>query len=172
MSDVNFVFIPEIPLVLEGENGFLPALKRRLDARKHAVVVVGEGAGQELLKSSGEKDASGNEKLQDIGLFLRDRIAAYLKSQGMNFTIKYIDPSYMIRSVPPNPHDSIYCMQLGHDAVHVAMTGKTGLVVGRWHGINVHVPIECTARGRKQVNPDKSLWRSVMESTGQMKWYK
>jgi 6-phosphofructokinase 1 len=172
MSDVNFVFIPEIPIALDGESGLLAALKRRLEARKHAVIVVGEGAGQDLLKSTAEKDASGNDKLQDIGLFLRDRIMEYLKKEKMSATVKYIDPSYMIRSVPPNPHDSIYCMQLGHDAVHVAMTGKTSLVVGRWHGINVHVPIKCATLGRKQVNPNKSLWRSVMESTGQMQWFR
>lgn len=171
MSDVNFVFIPEIPIVLEGESGFLPALKRRLESRRHAVVVVGEGAGQELLKSNAEKDASGNDKLEDIGLFLRDRISAYLKNEKINATVKYIDPSYMIRSVPPNPHDSFYCMQLGHDAVHAAMTGKTSMIVGRWHGINVHVPMKAATQGRKQVNPNKALWRSVLESTGQMKWF-
>jgi 6-phosphofructokinase 1 len=172
MSDVNFVLIPEIPIVLEGESGFLPALKRRLESRKHAVIVVGEGAGQDLLKKGGGKDASGNDKLEDIGIFLRDRIIAYMNSENVKVIIKYIDPSYMIRSVPPNPHDSIYCMQLGHDAVHGAMTGKTGLVVGRWHGINVHIPMKCTTMGRKQVNPNKALWRSVMESTDQLKWFK
>ena len=171
MSDVNFVIIPEVTLALEGPNGFLEALQRRLELRRHAVVVVAEGAGQELLVSKGGKDASGNKKLEDIGIYLRDRIALHLKQANLRATVKYIDPSYMIRSIPPNSHDGVYCLQLGHDAVHAAMAGKTAMVVGRWHGLNVHVPMQVTTMGRKQVDPNRPLWRSVLESTGQAKWY-
>ena len=171
MSDVNFVLIPEVPFALEGPQGFLTALERRLELRQHAVIVVAEGGGQNLLKSNGAKDSSGNSKLEDIGTFLRDRIVAYLKKQNLRATVKYIDPSYMIRSIPPNSHDGIYCLQLGHDAVHAAMAGKTAMVVGRWHGLNVHIPMRVTTMGRKQVDPDRPLWRSVLESTGQAKWY-
>jgi 6-phosphofructokinase 1 len=171
MSDVNFVLIPEVPFALDGPQGFLAALKHRLELRQHAVIVVAEGGGQNMLKSSGAKDSSGNNKLEDIGIFLRDRIVAYLKKQKLRSTVKYIDPSYMIRSIPPNSHDGVYCLQLGHDAVHAAMAGKTAMVVGRWHGLNVHVPMRVTTMGRKQVDPDRPLWRSVLESTGQAKWY-
>ena len=171
MNDVNFVLIPEIPFALEGPNGFLAALKRRLELRRHAVIVVAEGSGQDLLKSKGRKDASGNEKLEDIGIYLRDRIIAHLKKENLRATVKYIDPSYIIRSIPPNSHDGVYCLQLGHDAVHAAMAGKTNMVVGRWHGLNVHVPMKVTTMGRKQVDPNRPLWRSVLESTGQAKWY-
>ena len=171
MSDVNFVLIPEVPFCLEGPGGFLPALKRRLERRRHAVVVVAEGAGQTLMNASGEIDASGNAQLQDIGVLLRDRIVDYLKKSGIRSTVKYIDPSYLIRSVPPNSHDSIYCLQLGHDAVHAAMAGKTAMIVGRWHGLNVHIPMSVTAKGRKQVDPGRPLWRSVLETTGQAQWF-
>lgn len=172
MSDVNFVLIPEVRFALDGTGGFLPALRKRLETRKHAVVVVAEGAGQDLLPKTDARDASGNAKLQDIGVFLRDQIAAYFKRESFDASVKYIDPSYMVRSVAPNSHDSIYCLQLGHDAVHAAMAGKTSMLVGRWHGLNVHVPMRALGKGRKLVDPERPLWRSVLESTGQNKWAK
>jgi len=171
MSDVNFVLIPEVPFSLDGDNGFLAALHRRLEARHHAVVVVAEGAGQELMDAASGTDASGNRKLQDVGVFLRDAIAAYLQQRAVSHTVKYIDPSYIIRSVPANAADGVYCLQLGHDAVHAAMAGKTNLVVGRWHGLNVHIPIRVATMRRKVIDPRRPLWRSVLESTGQNKWF-
>lgn len=172
MSDVNFVLIPEVPFTLEGENGFLPALRRRVQARHHAVVVVAEGAGQDLMETDNQTDASGNKKLHDIGVFLRDAISNYMKHEGLSHTVKYIDPSYIVRSVPANAADGVYCLQLGHDAVHAAMAGKTNMVVGRWHGLNVHIPIKVATMQRKLVDPTRPLWRSVLESTGQNKWYR
>mgnify|MGYP001606162362 CR=1 FL=1 len=172
MSDVNFVLIPEVPFTLEGEDGFLRSLKRRLETRKHAVVVIAEGAGQDLLPKTDARDASGNVKLQDVGVYLRDQMVAFFKREKFDGTVKYIDPSYIVRSVAPNSHDNIYCLQLGHDAVHAAMAGKTAMLVGRWHGLNVHIPIQSIAIGRKRVDPERPLWRSVLESTGQNKWAK
>jgi len=171
MSDVNFVLIPEVPFTLEGDNGFLNALRRRLEARHHAVVVVAEGAGQELMQAASGTDASGNKRLQDIGVFLRDEISDFMHDRGISHTVKYIDPSYIVRSVPANAADGVYCLQLGHDAVHAAMAGKTNLVVGRWHGLNVHIPIRVATMRRKIIDPRRPLWRSVLESTGQNKWY-
>lgn len=171
MSDVNFVLIPEVPFTLDGEHGFLRALHRRLEARHHAVVVVAEGAGQEFMDAVNATDASGNKKLQDVGVFLRDAISDYMKKENVSYSVKYIDPSYIIRSVPANAADGVYCLQLGHDAVHAAMAGKTNLVVGRWHGLNVHIPIRVATMRRKVVDPTRPLWRSVLESTGQMKWF-
>lgn len=167
MNDVNFVLIPEIPFKLEGEKGFLPCLKRRLEMRRHAVVVVAEGAGQEYLAGDDARDASGNLVLKDIGIFLRDKITDYLTSIGMEPTVKYIDPSYSIRSVPASPQDNIYCMRLAHNAVHAAMAGKTETVVGRWHGQFVHVPMALCTSGRKTVSLYDDLWLSVLEATGQ-----
>ncbi len=169
MSDVNFVLIPEVPFTLEGEDGFLAALRRRIETRHHAVVVVAEGA---LMKAVNETDASGNKRLQDIGIFLRDAISDYMKSNGISHSVKYIDPSYIIRSVPANAADGVYCLQLGHDAVHAAMAGKTNLVVGRWHGLNVHIPIKVVTMQRKVIDPKRPLWRSVLESTGQNRWFR
>jgi 6-phosphofructokinase 1 len=171
MSDVNFVLIPEVPFTLEGDNGFLPALRRRLVSRHHAVVVIAEGAGQELMEAASGTDASGNKKLQDVGVFLRDAISEYMKREEISHTVKYIDPSYIVRSVPANASDGVYCLQLGHDAVHAAMSGKTNMVVGRWHGLNVHIPIRVATMRRKLVDPKRPLWRSVLESTGQNAWF-
>lgn len=167
MSDVNFVLIPEVPFVLEGKDGFLEALQERLLRRKHAVIVVAEGAGQDLMATSNERDASGNLRLQDIGVFLRDQIASYFRSISMEVNIKYIDPSYQIRSVPASSSDSIYCMQLAHSAVHAGMAGKTALVIGNLHGKIVHVPMALAVSGRKRVDPHGDLWRSVILATGQ-----
>jgi 6-phosphofructokinase 1 len=168
MSDANFVLIPEVPFKLEGDNGLLCILRRRLEARGHAVVVVAEGAGQDLMESAGGgTDASGNKKLTDVGPWLRDRITSHFKSIGVELNLKYIDPSYAIRSVPANPHDSVYCVRLAHNAVHAAMSGRTELLVGRWHGRFVHVPMPLAIRQRNTVDPHGDLWMSVLEATGQ-----
>jgi 6-phosphofructokinase 1 len=131
ISDVNFVLIPEVQFQLKGENGLLAVLRRRLEKRGHAVVVVAEGAGQDLLDATrDETDASGNKKLTDVGPWLPDRITSHFKSIGVELNLKYIDPSYAIRSVPANPHDSVYCVRLAHNAVHAAMSGRTETVIG------------------------------------------
>jgi 6-phosphofructokinase 1 len=168
LNDADFVLIPEIPFRLEGERGLLPVLGRRLAERGHAVIVVAEGAGQELIEQCpASTDASGNARLQDIGLFLKQRISDYFALAGIELNLKYIDPSYAIRSVPANPYDSVYCIRLAHNAVHAAMSGRTEMVVGRWHGRFVHVPMQLAIRERNSVDPDGDLWMSVLESTGQ-----
>jgi 6-phosphofructokinase 1 len=169
-TDVNFVLIPEVRLALDGEGGFLRALERRLHERAHAVVVVAEGAGQDLCEEpapGAETDASGNVRLKDIGHVLRDRINRYFQQRRTEITLKYIDPSYQIRSVPASPSDSVFCWNLARNAVHAAMAGNTELLIGRWHGRFVHVPLPLATRFRKQVDVSEDLWMSVIESTGQ-----
>lgn len=166
-GEVNYVLIPEIPISLEGDKGFLEALRQRVVNRGHAVVVVAEGAGQEHLAASDLTDASGNKRLADIGPFLRDRITEYFRACKTELTLKYIDPSYMIRSVAASPQDRIYCMRLGQAAVHAGMAGKTGLIVGRWHSSYVHVPVKVVTSARREVDPSGDLWLSVLETTGQ-----
>jgi 6-phosphofructokinase 1 len=166
-SNVDFVLIPEVPFELEGERGLLEVLRYRLAKRRHAVVVVAEGAGQNLMQQSHDTDASGNKKLGDIGVFLRDRINSFFKERRTEVNLKLIDPSYIIRSVPANPQDNVYCSRLAQHAVHAAMAGKTSLLVGRWHGSFVHLPIDLATRGRRKVDPHSELWHSVLESTGQ-----
>ena len=165
-SEVNFCLVPEVPFGLQA---FLNALRERLDRRGHAVVVVAEGAGQDLIQPTNGRDASGNTALEDIGLFLRDKIKRYLHEVGMEASLKYIDPSYMIRSMPANPHDSVFCLLLGHNAVHAGMAGRTDMVVGYWNGEYTHVPIPLATSKRKRIDPDGRLWSSVMASTGQPK---
>ena len=164
ISDVNFCLVPEVPFSLEA---FLEALRLRLEKRGHAVIVVGEGAGQDLLKATGERDASGNVRLGDIGTFLRDKINDYFKKIGMEANLKYIDPSYTIRSMPANPHDSVFCLLLGHNAVHAGMTGRTDMLVSNWRREFTHVPIPLAVSEPKQIDPEGRLWSNVLESTGQ-----
>lgn len=167
-QDVNFCLIPESPFDLQGKGGLLPALKRRLEARHHAVIVVAEGAGQELIPGeTGQRDASGNVKLQDIGPFLRDEIAAFFKREGMEITLRYFDPSYVIRSRPANTEDAVLCDRFARHAVHAAMAGKTGLVIGLVHGQFVHVPVELLAGAQKRVDLNGELWHAVLAATGQ-----
>jgi 6-phosphofructokinase 1 len=167
-QDVNFVLIPEIDFDIEGPNGLLASLEERLKQRQHAVIVVAEGAGQKYIKSDkDEVDASGNIKLKDIGLFLKDTITAWFKSKNIEISLKYIDPSYIIRSLPANANDHVFCSFLGRDAVHAAMAGKTKLIVGNWSNHFVHIPMSASAEKRKQVNPNGKLWQSVLEATGQ-----
>jgi 6-phosphofructokinase 1 len=167
-QDVNFCLVPEVPFRLEGERGFLAALKRRVLRRAHAVVVVAEGAGQDLLGNlEPERDASGNVKLRDIGLYLRERIEAYFKAEGVPCVMRYFDPSYSIRSVKADAEDSILCDFYARNAVHAAMAGKTGLVIGLIHDQYVHVPIELLATTQKQLDPAGLQWRAVLAATGQ-----
>lgn len=166
-GEVNCVLIPEIPFALEGDKGFLEYIRRRIRDRGHAVVIVAEGAGQEHLEDSGVTDASGNKKLQDIGVYLKDRICDYFKQCQTELNLKYIDPSYIIRSVPASPQDRIYCMRLAQNAVHAGMAGKTGVVVARWHSVYIHLPVGVATSARRHVDPGKDVWLSVLESTGQ-----
>lgn len=165
-QDVNFVLIPEVPFDLEGPNGLYEHLRKRLESRNHAVVVVAEGAGQKFVKQGG-KDASGNVKLGDIGLFIRDDFKRYFDSMTFPTTIRYIDPSYMIRSASTIPSDSIYCNQLAQNAVHAGMAGKTGLLVGIWNNQFIHVPINVAISARKVIDTESMFWLNVIESTGQ-----
>ncbi|MBW0000789.1 MAG: ATP-dependent 6-phosphofructokinase [Verrucomicrobia bacterium] len=170
---VNFCLIPEVPFHLDGECGLLGLLRHRLIKRNHALIVVAEGAGQDLIKQDTETartDASGNRRLGDVGLFLRDRITEYLTSLRMEVNLKYIDPSYTIRSVPASPQDNVYCSRLAQNAVHAAMSGRTNMLIGRWHGSFVHIPLQMITQGRRRVDPHGDLWQSVLAKTGQPAW--
>jgi 6-phosphofructokinase 1 len=163
-NDVNYCLIPEVPFTLEG---FLKILEERLDRKGHAVIVAGEGAGQDMMQRTQERDASGNVRFGDIGLFLRDHINAHFKGLKKELNLKYIDPSYTIRSVRANAHDSAFCLLLGQNAVHAGMAGRTNIVVGDWGGDFTHVPIPMGVSRRKKIDPDGWLWSTVMASTGQ-----
>jgi 6-phosphofructokinase 1 len=170
-TDVDAVLIPEVPIELDGDHGLFAYIERRLEKHSHALIVVAEGAGQEIFDTGvpSGTDASGNVKLNDIGVVLRDRIIDHFKSKNTELTLKYIDPSYHIRSVPACPSDSLYCWNLARNAVHAAMAGNTEMLIGRWHGRFVHVPMPLATRFRKQVDVHGDLWMSVIESTGQPK---
>jgi 6-phosphofructokinase 1 len=165
--DVDFVLVPEVPFWLAGDGGFLACLRQRVRQRGHAVIVVAEGAGQDLCASDGARDASGNARLADIGQLLRERITADFAAAGAELSLRYVDPGYAIRSVPANGYDAVYCLRLAQAAVHAAMAGRTAMVVGRWHGRFVHLPIALATGSRNQVDPDGDLWMSVLEATGQ-----
>lgn len=167
-QEANFVLIPEVDFDLEGPKGFLSAIEKRLELRGHAVIVVAEGAGQKFfVNHTVDRDVSGNIKLKDIGIFLKDKIASYFMSKNMDVSLKYIDPSYTIRSLPANASDAVFCSFLGRDAVHAGMAGKTELLIGRWNNYFVHLPMSASAGKRKQINPKEKLWLSVLGATGQ-----
>ncbi|MGH9787610.1 MAG: ATP-dependent 6-phosphofructokinase, partial [Candidatus Acidiferrales bacterium] len=156
----------ESPFTLEG---FLRLLKARLERRGHAVIVVAEGAGQHLMKGTAERDASGNPRYADVGLFLRDKIKEHFKQIGMEINLKYIDPSYAIRSLPANARDAAFCLLLGHSAVHAGMAGRTDMVVGYWKNEFTHVPIPLAVSARKHVDINGFWWNSVLAAIGQPK---
>ena len=168
IKEVNFVLVPEVTFTLEGEGGLLPALEARLAHRKHAVIVLAEGAGQHLLTETNEADASGNIVLADISDYLRREIKRYFAERKISIGIKYIDPSYIIRSVPANANDRVYCGLLGQQAVHAAMAGKTNMVVAKFMGRYVHLPLSLVTLKRQKLNITSDYWRAVLESTGQI----
>jgi 6-phosphofructokinase 1 len=168
LRDVNYVLIPEADFDLDGECGLLAILECRLKQRRHALIVVAEGAGERYFTDENrERDPSGNLKPGNIGHFLQDEIKNYFKQRNLVVNLKYIDPSYLIRSRPANYNDRIYCGFLGQNAVHAGMAGKTAMLVSRWHSHYVHIPISAAVGRRKDVELDSPLWRSVIESTGQ-----
>ncbi len=169
MNDVNFLLVPEMPFDLYGDNGFLSHLEKRLNRRHHAVICVAEGAGQNFLHDDSYSmyDASGNIVLEDIGLYLKDKINKHFKSINAKTNLKYIDPSYMIRSTPANSNDSIFCAMLGQFAVHAGMAGKTDMIIGIWNNVYTHVPIELVISERKQIDLNSRFWYNVLAATGQ-----
>jgi 6-phosphofructokinase 1 len=168
-SDVNFCFVPEVPFVLEGEDGFLHSLEKRLDRKHHAVIVVAEGVGHHLTQKNGvqKTDASGNILHEDIGLLLKEAIKKYFQEKNIPISLKYIDPSYMIRSLPADSNDSAFCLMLGQNAVHAGMSGRTNMIVGYINQYFVHVPISLAVSKRKKIDPNGHLWQTVLETTGQ-----
>ncbi|MDH3253533.1 MAG: ATP-dependent 6-phosphofructokinase [Acidobacteriota bacterium] len=168
-GDVNFVLVPEVAFDIDGEGALLDQLEERIVSRRHAVVVVAEGAGQEHLARDRQEhlDLSGNVRLKDIGSFLRDRIRNHFADRNLAVDLKYIDPSYTIRSRPANTLDSSFCLILGQHAVHAGMTGCTDMMVGFWNNAFTHVPLPLVARARKQLNPHGEIWQRVLDATGQ-----
>ncbi|MEE8385729.1 MAG: ATP-dependent 6-phosphofructokinase [Dehalococcoidia bacterium] len=167
MNDANFVLIPEVTFDLEGPSGLLEALRLRLERRHHAVILAAEGAGQGFFDNEQHLDPSGNVRLNDIGVLLKQRIGQHFAEIGMEVNLKYIDPSYIIRSTPANASDSIYCTLLAFNAVHAAMAGRTGMVVGKWNNMFTHVPIKAVVSERNTIPPQGVLWQNVLEVTGQ-----
>ncbi|KKL74064.1 hypothetical protein LCGC14_2068630 [marine sediment metagenome] len=106
-------------------------------------------------------------KHKDIGLLLKNAILAHFRAKNIEATVKYIDPSYLIRSLPANANDHVFCSFLGRDAVHAGMAGKTELIIGNWNNAFVHIPLSASVGKRKQVDPQGKLWLSVLQATGQ-----
>lgn len=167
-QEVNFVLIPEVPFALAGEDGFLPALTARMAERAHAVIVVAEGAGQDLFSGPPPgRDASGNARLHDVGTLLKQRIGEHFRELGQPVEVKYFDPSYILRSAPANCADAILCDSLARHAAHAALSGRTDLMIGLRHDHFVHVPIELAVASERSVDPEGDLWSEVLAATGQ-----
>jgi 6-phosphofructokinase 1 len=170
-QEVDFVLVPEVPFPLDGEHGFLSALERRVRERGHAVVVVAEGAGQHLFaETEQQRDASHNVLQQEIGGLLREKIDRYFVTRSFPIALKYLDPSYYIRSVPASAYDRVLCDQMARHAVHAAMAGKTGMLIGSEHNNYIHVPIPAVVSKTKRMEIPGDLWRAVLETAGQPRW--
>lgn len=164
----NYCLIPELPFTIEGKGGLLDSLTERFTFTDHAVIVVAEGAGQQYFDANkAEKDPSGNVKLGDIGLFLKNEIGKHFSKLKIPHALKYVDPSYIIRAAPANPADALFCARLAQNAVHAAMAGKTAVMVGYWHGRMTFVPMKAMGNRRQSIKPEGDLWFNVLETTGQ-----
>jgi 6-phosphofructokinase 1 len=171
-QESNFVLVPEVPFPLDGEGGFLDALEQRILARGHALVVVAEGAGQHLFAPTEVRlDASGNRRFDDIGIFLKERIVAHFQERNVELNLKYIDPSYAIRSVPANAWDRVLTDRMARGAVHAAMAGKTDTMMGYWNQEIVHVPISTAISKKRRLRLESDIWNAVLATTGQPNWH-
>ncbi|XP_010536840.1 PREDICTED: ATP-dependent 6-phosphofructokinase 3 [Tarenaya hassleriana] len=166
--DVDCCLIPESPFYLEGEGGLFEFVERRLKENGHMVIVIAEGAGQELmLESTTLKDASGNKLLKDVGLWLFQSIKDHFSAKKATINLKYIDPTYMIRAVPSNASDNVYCTLLAQSAVHGAMAGYTGFTSGLVNGRQTYIPFyRITEKQNKVVITDR-MWARLLSSTNQ-----
>ena len=165
-SDVNFCLVPEVSFALDGKGGFLEMLEERLDRKKHAVIVVAEGAGQYLFDDEAKlMDNSGNILHKDIGLYLKAKIKEYFSKKEKPVSIKYIDPSYTIRSCAANAHDSAFCLLLGQNSVHAAMSGKTDMFVGFWNHSFTNVPMKQTFKKRKKLSVNDEVLKTIIKTT-------
>lgn len=169
-GEANFCIIPETPIALEGSDGFLMKLEKRLAAREHAVVVIAEGAGQDWFPPHEQVDASGNRRLNDSGALLKTRINNHFAARNLPVSVKYFDPSYYIRSLPATAVDSLLCERFARAAAHAAMAGKTDMLVALWHNHLIHVPLAMSTGRKKQLSTESELWNSVQALTGQEKW--
>jgi 6-phosphofructokinase 1 len=167
---VDVCLVPEVQFALEGPTGLLRYVESRVAQQGHCVIVVAEGAGQELLESVGEMDLSGNKKLADIGPFIKEEIAAHMNSKGTPASLKYVDPTYMVRATPANAADNILCLQLAHDAVHAAFAGYTNFMSGQVNGKSVIIPLSEAVGRRSAINPRGNFWQQLVFATGQPNW--
>jgi len=168
-QEANFVLVPEVPFPLDR---FLDTLLQRMVDKGHALVVVAEGAGQHLLRASGDSglDASGNRLHGDIGPFLGDAIKKHFADASVELNLKYFDPGYLIRSVPATAWDRILSDHMARHAVHAAMTGRTDVLIGFLHGTFLHVPISTAIAEKKHMEIPGDLWAAVLSTTGQPSW--
>lgn len=167
-QEVNFALIPEVPFEMEGPRGLLDLLTVRLRTKQHAVIVVAEGAAQGMIPGGQTgADPSGNHKLKDAGIWLKDRIEAHFRELGVKINLKYFDPSYIVRSRPANKDDALLCDQFARNAVHAAMSGRTGVVLGIWYNVFVHVPTKMAIARPRRVLPTGEVWSAVLAATGQ-----
>ena len=169
--EVNACLVPEVPFDLRGEGGLLAWLEERHALRGHAGVVVGEGCTTVGLELPMLLDASGNRELasagHDVGRSLQHAIEDHFARRGLPLTLKYIDPSYMVRAMRASGDDAVFCDALARNAVHAAMAGKTDILVGRWHRCFTHVPLALALAHERRLDPAGAVWRHVVESTGQ-----
>ncbi|XP_022735850.1 ATP-dependent 6-phosphofructokinase 4, chloroplastic [Durio zibethinus] len=170
--DVDCCLIPESPFYLEGKGGLFEFIEERLKENGHIVIVVAEGAGQEYVAQSmhgiDEKDASGNRLLLDVGLWLTQNIKDHFtKERKMAINMKYIDPTYMIRAIPSNASDNIYCTLLAQSAVHGAMAGYTGFTVGPVNSRHAYIPISHVTETQNTVKLTDRMWARLLASTNQ-----
>jgi len=169
--EVDLCLIPEVPFPMGGPDGILAHIEGSVRSQGYCVVVVAEGAGQELLKSTNQRDESGNKVLPEIGMYLQKEIQSHFAKKGMNASIKYHDPSYMIRSVPANASDSVLCMLLALNAVHGAMAGYTGFTSAVVNNRTVLLPMSIIAASSPSyLNPQGRTWERVCNLTHQPRW--
>ncbi len=166
----DLCLIPEVPFSLSGQQGIITNLVNCFKKSSSAVIVVAEGAGRDLFKTpSQKKDPSGNiqyrSESMDIGLLLQKEITKSLNKKKIKFSLKYLDPSYFIRSSAPNCFDRVFCTRISQNAVHAGMSGKTSMLIGYWHGEMTHVPLRALSSQLKRINPIGTLWFNVLEST-------
>ncbi|KAK8793513.1 hypothetical protein WA158_004872 [Blastocystis sp. Blastoise] len=169
--DVDLCLIPEVPVVFDDpefpEYSIIPYIESILKLKKHCVIVVSEGVQIQGVQGSGT-DESGNKRYADVGKFLKDYLTSTFAERGNPVSVKYIDPSYMIRTTPANAFDSQQCLILAENVVHGVMAGYTGFTVGLCNNRTVYIPIEMlTDNSPRYLYPFGRTYERVVNITNQ-----
>ena len=139
-------------------DALLRYVNEKLDEKDHCILVVAEGVNTRVVDGNGPVTVDG-----DVGPWLCAQLKANLES----ISLKYVDPSYAVRSAPSNAADTIFCSRLAQHAAHGALGGSTAFAVGTVNTHYVEIPLQDFANRAAVCAVTGRIFGDLVRSTGQ-----